>query len=189
MGRIMAVLLCVSMVLSGCTGTNEEIVEEFFDNLGCTDVNAVNYDENATVNDDSCIFEEPEEILQIAHVDGCDNTNSIHCMLPFPSDVFLIDDPGTVTGKRIHYSSNTIPGSGTVNPIEIPILNQMDGASPNTQIMTAFTIEPDVSDLAGQYSIAKSLESGHSTVLMNKLTGELIPHWVELDIRLSLIHI
>ncbi len=183
MSRIMAVLLCVSMVLSGCTGTNEEIVEEFFDNLGCTDVNAVNYDENATVNDDSCIFEEPEEILQIAHVDGCDNTNSIHCMLPFPSDAFLIDDPGTVTGKRIHYSSNTIPGSGTVNPIEIPILNQMDGASPNTQIMTAFTIEPDVSDLAGQYSIAKSLESGHSTVLMNKLTGELIPHWVELDIR------
>ena len=72
---------------------------------------------------------------------------------------------------------------GTVNPIEILILNQMDGASPNTQIMTAFTIEPDVSDLAGQYSIAKSLESGHSTVLMNKLTGELIPHWVELDIR------
>ena len=52
MGRIMAVLLCVSMVLSGCTGTNEEIVEEFFDNLGCTDVNAVNYDENATVNDE-----------------------------------------------------------------------------------------------------------------------------------------
>ena len=103
----MAVLLCVSMVLSGCTGTNEEIVEEFFDKLGCTDVNAVNYDENATVNDDSCIFEEPEEILQIAHVDGCDNTNSIHCMLPFPSDAFLIDDLGTVTGKRIHYSTRT----------------------------------------------------------------------------------
>ena len=59
----------------------------------------------------------------------------------------------------------------------------MDGASPNTQIMTAFTIEPDVSELAGQYSISKSLESGHSTILMNKLTGELVAHWVELDVR------
>ena len=40
-----------------------------------------------------------------------------------------------------------------------------------------------MSELAGQYSISKSLEDGHSTILMNKLTGELVAHWVELDIR------
>ena len=67
--------------------------------------------------------------------------------------------------------------------VEIPILNQMDGASPNTQIMTAFEKEPDISELAGQFSISKSLENGHSTQLINRITGELIPHWVELDIR------
>ena len=178
-----AILLCISMVLSGCTVVNDEVTDGVFEILGCTDADALNFNENATINDQSCYYEEPIEILEIPHIDGCDNTNSIHCMLPFPSDAFLINDPNTVTGKRIHYSSNTIPSSGTVSPIEVPILNQIDGVSPNTQIMTAFTVDPDVSELAGQYSISKSLESGHPTILMNKLTGELVAHWVELDIR------
>ena len=179
----LVILLCLSMVLSGCTAVNDEVKDEVFDNLGCTDSNALNFDENATIDDESCVYDEPVELLEIAHIDGCDNTNSIHCMLPFPSDAFLIDDQNTATGKRIHYSSSTIPNSGTVDLVEIPILNQMDGASPNTQIMTAFEKEPDVSELAGQYSISKSLESGHPTVLINRLTGELVPHWVELDVR------
>ena len=183
MNRILVILLCVSMVLSGCTAVNDEISEQVFENFGCTDTNALNFDENATIDDESCIYDEPIEILQIADIEGCDNTNSIHCMLPFPSDAFLIEDQNTTTGKRIHYTSTTIPNSGTVDLVEIPILNQMDGASPNTQIMTAFEKEPDISELAGQFSIAKSLESGHSTLLINKLTGELVPHWVELDIR------
>ena len=179
----LVILLCLSMVLSGCTAVNDEVKDEVFDNLGCTDSNALNFDENATIDDESCVYDEPVELLEIAHIDGCDNTNSIHCMLPFTSDAFLIDDQNTATGKRIHYSSSTIPNSGTVDLVEIPILNQMDGASPNTQIMTAFEKEPDVSELAGQYSISKSLESGHPTVLINRLTGELVPHWVELDVR------
>jgi len=183
MKKALVVLLSCSIILSGCTAVNDEITNEVFEYLGCTDVDALNFNENATINDDSCYYEEPVEILEIPHIDGCDNTNSIHCMLPFPSDAFLINDQNTITGKRIHYSSNTIPGSGTVSPVEVPILNQIDGVSPNTQIMTAFTIEPDVSELAGQYSISKSLESGHPTILMNKLTGELVAHWVELDIR------
>ena len=183
MKQALVVLLSCSIILSGCTAVNDEITDDVFEFLGCTDADALNFNENATINDDSCYYEEPVEILEIPHIDGCDNTNSIHCMLPFPSDAFLIDDQNTITGKRIHYSSNTIPGSGTVSPVEVPILNQIDGVSPNTQIMTAFTIEPDVSELAGQYSISKSLENGHPTILMNKLTGELVAHWVELDIR------
>lgn len=183
MNKLLAILLCVSMVLSGCTAVNDEIQDQVFDNFGCTDTNALNFDENATIDDESCIYDGPIEILEIADIEGCDNTNSIHCMLPFPSDAFLINDQNTTTGKRIHYSSTTIPNSGTVDLVEIPILNQMDGASPNTQIMTAFEKEPDISELAGQFSISKSLENGHSTQLINRITGELIPHWVELDIR------
>ena len=179
MNKFLVILLCVSMILSGCTGVNDEVLET----PGCMDSDALNFNENATIDDGSCLYQEVEEILEIPHIDGCDNTNAIHCMLPFPSDAFLINDQTTVTGKRINYSPNTIPGSGTSSQINIPIINQIDGASPNTQIMTAFDIEPDVSELAGQYSISKSLEDGHSTILMNKLTGELVPHWVELDIR------
>ncbi|MDP6292915.1 MAG: hypothetical protein QF610_03690, partial [Candidatus Thalassarchaeaceae archaeon] len=179
MNKFLVILLCASMILSGCTGENEEVSET----LGCIDSDALNFNEEATIDDGSCLYGGVQEVLEIPHIDGCDNTNPIHCMLPFPSDAFLIDDQATVTGKRINYSPTTIPGSGTSSQISIPIINQIDGASPNTQIMTAFDIEPDVSELAGQYSISKSLEDGHSTILMNKLTGELVPHWVELDIR------
>ena len=111
MNRILVILLCVSMVLSGCTAVNDEISEQVFENFGCTDTNALNFDENATIDDESCIYDEPIEILQIADIEGCDNTNSIHCMLPFPSDAFLIEDQNTTTGKRIHYTSTTIPNS------------------------------------------------------------------------------
>ena len=178
-----AILLVISMLLSGCSGQVDEVEEQI---SGCMDETATNYNPNATNSDSlSCTYEETNGIdpISIPHTEGCDNTNPIHCMLPFPSDAFLLDDETTNTGKRIFYSANTIPGSGTVSPIEIPILNQMDGASPNTQIMTAFSVEPDVSELAGQYSIGKSIDSGHSTAIINQFTGEFITHWVELDVR------
>ena len=178
-----AILLVISMLLSGCSGQVDETEEQI---SGCMDETATNYNPNATNSDSlSCTYDETNGIdpISIPHTEGCDNTNPIHCMLPFPSDAFLLDDETTNTGKRIFYSANTIPGSGTVSPIEIPILNQMDGASPNTQIMTAFSVEPDVSELAGQYSIGKSIDSGHSTAIINQFTGELITHWVELDVR------
>jgi len=182
MNKLIVVLLSCSIILSGCTAKTDENIDSD-EVLGCMDENATNYNIEATNDDESCDYQNEINPIAIPHVEGCDNTNPIHCMLPFPSDAFLIDDESTNTGKRISYSQNTIPSSGTVSPVEVPILNQMDGASPNTQIMTAFNVEPDVSDLAGQYSIGKSLESGHSTVIINQLNGELVAHWVELDIR------
>jgi hypothetical protein len=176
---------------AGCLSndSDEKDVEDLQDEtslIGCMDDTAINFDPDATIPDlDDCEFSEVNsvDLLSIPHTDGCDNTNPIHCMLPFPSDAFLIDDNTTVTGKRISYSSNTIPSSGTAGQINIPILNQLDGASPNTQIMTAFDSEPDVSEMAGQYSIEKSLDAGHPSMIINQETGEIVPHWTELDIR------
>ena len=79
MKKALVVLLSCSMILSGCTAVNDEITNEVFEYLGCTDVDALNFNGNATINDDSCYYEEPVEILEIPHIDGCDNTNSIHC--------------------------------------------------------------------------------------------------------------
>ena len=189
--QILTVLIIAMMLISaGCLGNNDdekeaEDIQPILPLTGCMDITAINYYENATISDDSCEFpDEPaDDLLSIPHRDGCDNTNPIHCMLPFPSDAFLVDDDSTNTGKRISYSSNTIPSSGTVSQINLPIINQIDGASPNTQIMTAFVTDPDVSKMAGQYNIEKSLENGHPSMIINQDTGELIPHWTEIDIR------
>ena len=190
--QISTILIIIMMLFSaGCLGNDsdeKDVQDEQYDiiGIGCMDSSAINFDPNATTpNPDSCEFLEDDSIdlLSIPHTDGCDNTNPIHCMLPFPSDAFLVEDNSTVTGKRISYSANTLPRSGTVGQIHIPIINQFDGASPNTQIMTAFDSEPDLSEMAGQYNIEKSLEVGHSSMIINQDTGEIVPHWTELDVR------
>ena len=85
-------------------------------------------------------------IVALEQTAGCDNFNSIHCMLPFPSDAFLIEDNSTVTGLRVNYAENTLPVSGSLSNsgenAEIESLNLMDGMSPSTQIMTAFSTLP-----------------------------------------------
>ena len=186
--KIASILLVVTMLLAGCTASVTREPQEI---TGCTDSTASNFDPVATTEDGSCTPPVPlddgeapaPEIASIPHTDGCDNTNPIHCMLPFPSDAFLKEDESTVTGVRMNYAPNSIPGSSFSLVVEIPIINQIDGVSPSSQIMTAFPSEPDVSGLAGQYTIGKSLESDHPTKLLNLDSGEFIAHWVELDAR------
>ena len=59
----------------------------------------------------------------------------------------------------------------------------MDGMSPTTQIMTAFTTIPDLTGVANQHTIGDSLNDDHATILMNLDTGERVAHWVEIDAR------
>ena len=108
-------------------------------------------------------------------------------MLPFPSDAFLREDNSTVTGLRVNYAENTLPVSGSLSDrgesVQIESLNYLDGMSPTTQIMTAFSTLPDLTGVADQHSIGLSLEDGHSTILLNLDSGEKVPHWVEIDAR------
>ena len=69
MNRFLVILLCASMMLSGCTGINDENSNGAFEILGCTDSEALNFDEKATKNDESCFYEETPEILEIPHTD------------------------------------------------------------------------------------------------------------------------
>ena len=126
-------------------------------------------------------------IIAVEQTDGCDNLNPLHCMLPFPSDAFLIEDNSTVTGLRVNYAESTLPESGSLSNsgenAEIEALNLLDGMSPSTQIMTAFSTLPNLTGVADQYSIGLSLEAGHATTLLNLDTGEKVAHWVESDAR------
>ena len=126
-------------------------------------------------------------IVALEQTDGCDNLNPLHCMLPFPSDAFLIEDNSTVTGLRVNYAESTLPESGSMSnsgeSAEIESLNLLDGMSPSTQIMTAFTSLPNLTGVANQYTVELSMEAGHATTLLNLDTGEKVAHWVETDAR------
>jgi hypothetical protein len=169
--RLIATLLIAMLLLPGCLDSSGNPV---------------------TTNDDvdnSNNVPEPETdpTVAVPHTDGCDNLNALHCLLPFPSDAFLIEDETTVTGLRVNYAENTLPVSGTLSnsggSVQIESLNLLDGMSISTQIMTAFTTLPNLTGVANQYSIGLSIEPGHATTILNLDTGEKVPHWVEIDAR------
>ena len=137
--------------------------------------------------EDDIVEEVLPTIVAVEQTDGCDNLNPLHCMLPFPSDAFLIEDNSTVTGLRVNYAESTLPESGSLSNsgenAEIGALNLLDGMSPSTQIMTAFTTLPNLTGVADQYTVELSMEAGHATTLLNLDTGEKVAHWVETDAR------
>lgn len=181
-----AILLVISMMLSGCSGDTIHEPEEV---SGCTEPGAENYNPDATVSDSSCVFLElePEEpvpqVRLTSQSEFCDDVNPHHCMLPFPAPAFLVDDETTATGFRLHIPGEAIPDSGSGPTDAFQMVNRMDGYSPSTQIFTTFESTPDVSGLADQYNISDSLDPDHETVLINLDTGERLPHWVEIDLR------
>ena len=115
--------------------------------------------------------------------DPCDELNPLHCLLPFPSDRYLAEDPTTVTGYRLKYEPEAIPENFLGQPVDPAPFERMDGVSPGTQIITLFTRPPDLADAARQESIDLSLDHDSPTVLLDLETGERIPHWTELDAR------
>ena len=200
-GRVktrIAILLVISMLLSGCTGGETE--QEPEEIAGCMDQSAENYNPDATVSDRSCIYSEDngsdssQTTISVPHTDDCDNTNPHHCLLPFPSSAFLVEDSTTVTGYRLNIEGSAIPDSGSAVSEAFPILNYKDGNSPSSQIFTTFERTPDVSGLASQYDISQSLDVDHGTVLLNMDSGQILPHWVEVSARTqedeaTLVHI
>ena len=105
-------------------------------------------------------------MLDVPNEAGCDSLNPHHCMLPFPSDAYLVEDGSTQTGFRVNIPSGIIPASGSTDPVEIPRINQIDGMSTATQIMTTFDSVPDLADVAYQYNIERSLELDHPTICL-----------------------
>ena len=174
---VLAILTVLSISLSGCTEASNDAIEDNYLDDNMDDMPLPDCELN-----NSC-FEPEEQLVMIPHSDGCDNINPIHCMLPFPSDAFLIDDESKITGKRINYSPSSLPGSGSKSMIEIPLINQMDGFSTSTQIMTSFSSSPNLELVANQNNIMPSTNSEHQTLLVNLENGNLIEHWVEMDAR------
>ncbi|MCH2427847.1 MAG: hypothetical protein MK168_00745 [Candidatus Thalassarchaeum sp.] len=179
-----AILLVVSMLLAGCSGTESNPEPE--DIPGCMDQNAENFNSEATASDESCEYQSTEpttEKISFPNNNVCDNTNPDHCLLPYPSGAFLVDDPSTTTGFRVHIKGAAIPDSASAPSEEFDIINARDGHSPSTQIFTTFHNLPDVSGMASQDNIAISLQADHGSVLLNMDTGQPVEHWVEVSAR------
>jgi len=139
-------------------------------------------DLDPTEEDSGVVDDTGANVVHIEETPGCELLGGPHCLLPFPTDRFYVNDPTSGTGLRLDYPADSIPlPDSAVGPFDIAPYNRLDGASPNTQILATFGGPVDLSTAAFWDSIDRSLAADSPTMLVDLETGERLPHWVELD--------
>jgi hypothetical protein len=127
--------------------------------------------------------------------DGCDPTDELRCLLPFPSDRFTTLDDSTPTGLRVDLAPLAMPRNVLGKPIDPTEWNRNDGFSPGAM---ALTHVPDL-DLEATFRLhdrgiawddtgvaqlrvpSLSVEPDAPIVLLDATTGERHPYVAELD--------
>ena len=110
----------------------------------------------------------------------CDPIVPERCGFPFPSNVYLKEDPSTATGYRVNFGETTLPlaNSGHQNTPEL--LNASDGFSPVAGPLV-FLPGATGTGLTSPFSPEDSLEDDALTVILNAETGERVAHFAEVD--------
>lgn len=110
----------------------------------------------------------------------CDSLVPSHCGFPFPSDVYLVDDARTPTGKHVEFGATTLPITMSGVQATPDEFRRSDGFSPGQAPMTHMPGATTVG-LPTPLTIEHSLDADSPTVIIDAQTGEWIPHFSELD--------
>lgn len=109
----------------------------------------------------------------------CDPLVPEHCAMPFPNNVYTVEDADAPTGRRLALSEAAMPVGGGYVP-DPSSFNRSDGFSTGGALM-AFLPGASVEGLATPVTIGESLEPDSPTVVIDAETGERMAHWAELD--------
>ena len=136
---------------------------------------------------------EPVELDDVAEADlqaalgatpsGCEILTTRSCLLPFPSDAYTVSDASTGTGRRVEIPDGLMANvtGETLDPTE---WNRNDGFSPSTPILVHVPgLDPEATNLPTEADIELSTTSASATVIVDLDTGQLVPHWAEIDLR------
>ncbi len=111
--------------------------------------------------------------------EDCDPLVPEHCGFPFPSNAALVDDPATKTGKRIQFKAGALPRH-KLQPTDPKTWADLDGFSPTGTILTVLPYA-SAAGLPSQDDIGTSITTESKTILIDAATGELVPHFSEID--------
>eukprot|EP00047_Mylnosiga_fluctuans_P021609 m.106925 g.106925 ORF g.106925 m.106925 type:complete len:638 (+) comp8960_c0_seq3:39-1952(+) len=105
----------------------------------------------------------------------CDPLVPEVCSYPFPNNYWLVN--GTLS-----LGVDTFPKDRSGQGIDVNRggWNNLDGFSPVPGILTYFP-NLNIDNCPRLWNIAASLQADSPTALIDTSTGELVPHWVELD--------
>ncbi|MEI6497872.1 MAG: hypothetical protein WCO88_14515 [Actinomycetota bacterium] len=113
---------------------------------------------------------------------GCDPLDMRHCLLPYPSNAFVVNDPSTDTGKRVAFPAGSAPTNVGGVTVDVAEWNRNDGFSPNTPILTHVPgLDPKASNLPPWTDLEASLAATAPVVLIDAGTGTRVPLWAEPD--------
>jgi hypothetical protein len=104
----------------------------------------------------------------------CDPLVPDFCGYPFPSNVYTIGDDTTATGRRVHFGEQMLRGNDSTP------WDYSDGFSAGTPILT-FIPAATGEVFGGVNDIEQSLSTSSPTILIDAETGELVPHFAEVD--------
>ncbi len=103
----------------------------------------------------------------------CDNLLETHCLMPFPSDRYLVDG-------QVRFDDGAIAPDGRGRPIRGDMLASADGWGITTPPILYWP-GVSVTGLTPVFDLAASLEADARTIILDAETGERVPHWVEPD--------
>lgn len=104
------------------------------------------------------------------------------CMLPFPSSFFLEDDATTSTGVRVAFGPTTLPENEQGDQTDPTYWNEKDGF-PTLGAFYSHFPGMSVDGVVGHQDLDAYLSDDAKTVIVDAETGERVPHFGELEVR------
>ena len=124
------------------------------------------------------------ELEPLTFADGCQPLFAgEECLLPYPSDYFLIDDPSQPSGKRVAISGAAEVVSDQLQNVDSGVFRPQDGFSRNPTILFSLLEETDGEGLVrldDDYETSRD-PSTSATMLIEAGTGRRIAHFVDID--------
>jgi hypothetical protein len=119
----------------------------------------------------------------LATPDSCNPLNGSGCVTPWPSSIYEKEDSTSMTGFRLDIPVGALPKNYDNIEVAPALYNKLDGFSSAAPILIAFEEGVDPANLPSHKDIGVSVTDASPTVLIDMATGELVPHFAELDVR------
>jgi len=113
----------------------------------------------------------------------CNPLGGNHCMTPWPSSVFEVDDATSETGRRLAIPEGTLPSNFNDDSVDPAGWNIADGFSPSAPILLSFPGGVSIDGLPPVDNMDLSLAADSPTVILDMTTGQRVAHFAELDMQ------
>ncbi len=113
----------------------------------------------------------------------CNPLGINHCMTPWPSGMFEVEDATTATTRKLAIPDRTLPVNFDSDQVDPAGWNQADGFSPAAPMVMSFPGGVSAEGLPQASDMTLSLMPDSPTVILDMTTGERVAHFAEIDMQ------